>query len=88
MQSALPITILVTCFSTGSGGLATVGVVCNATFKARGTTGSPFRPTGEAFYLNLVIHEMGHQLGGSHTFNANVSGACGAPNQPQRQHGL
>lgn len=69
--------------NTNGGGLAFVGVVCRANFKGQGYTGST-NPRGERFYIDLVLHELGHQLGASHSFNAINSGSCTAGSDGQR----
>ena len=65
--------------SSGGGfsfqGVATLGVVCRLSFKARGVSISrSLQPSAVLAYYSTA-HEMGHQFNATHTFNA-TTGNC------------
>lgn len=56
-------------------GLAASPSLCDPTGKAQGFTGAP-TPQGDAFDVDYVAHEIGHQFSMSHTFNNDFDGSC------------
>lgn len=58
----------------GQYGLAYFSSVGDPQRKGMSCIGLP-KPTGEAFHVNLVTHELAHQFGAKHTFNS-PTGFC------------
>ena len=58
----------------GQYGLAYFNSVCDPVRKGASCIGLP-EPAGDAFHVNLVTHELGHQFGARHTFNS-PNGLC------------
>ncbi len=55
-------------FCTAGGGLAAYDAVCQSGLKAKGISGR-VNPIGDAFDVDIVSHEIGHQFGAHHTQN-------------------
>ncbi len=63
-------------FGTGGGGVAASPSVCDAGAKGQGYSARAGF-LGDPFVVDYVSHELGHQFGGSHTYNnSDPSGAC------------
>ena len=56
----------------GGGNAGAIGAVCNPNYKGSAWSAST-RPRGNSF-VNLIAHEMGHQIGANHTFSFGSEG--------------
>ena len=63
-------------FNTLGGGVAFVGVPCTTGSKAHGLSGRS-SPETDPFWVAVVSHELGHQWGARHTWNAATSVCSG-----------
>jgi hypothetical protein len=63
-------------YGTQGGGVAALGSVCGAEFKAQGYSARDGN-LGDPFTVDYVAHEIGHQFGAEHTYNnSDPDGAC------------
>lgn len=63
-------------FGSSGGGLAYISSLCTNGRKAMAASGLN-SPYGDSFDIDFVSHELGHQLGATHTFNGTL-GICTA----------
>ncbi len=68
-------------FATSNNGIAQLSSICGSG-KGRGASGQP-NPQGDGFDVDYVAHEIGHQIGGNHTFNSDSN--CGSGNAAARK---
>jgi hypothetical protein len=60
--------------TSNGGGKASMQVLSGPSNKGRGTTGGT-SASGDGFWIELVAHEIGHQLGADHAFDG-TTGSC------------
>ncbi|MFT5191610.1 MAG: hypothetical protein ACI9DF_004572 [Verrucomicrobiales bacterium] len=62
--------------TSNGGGQASLGIVGQTGLKARGVSETVDPSASSQGFIGVVIHEIGHQFGAQHTFNANALGSC------------
>lgn len=67
-------------FTSDDNGVAQLGCVCGSG-KGRGATGSP-NLIGDAYDIDYVAHEMGHQFGAQHSYNSSTCASPGGSYEP------
>jgi len=61
--------------SGGGGNAGCIGCVCEGGKGSAFTSPYDGIPAGDTYDIDYVVHEMGHQLGATHTFSHNVEGS-------------
>ena len=62
--------------NNNAGGQAGLGVVGDTNRKAKGVSETSNPSASSTGFMGVFIHELGHQFGAEHTFNANAVGSC------------
>ena len=69
--------------NANSGDAGCIGCVCSDFNKGAGyTSASPINFSGDRFDIDFVAHEMGHQMGASHTYSYVTESSTGAQMEP------
>jgi hypothetical protein len=63
--------------TSGGGSVALISSVCNTSRKAQGVSDRR-NPTGDAFYMDYIAHEIGHQFSAKHSFNGTTRYCAGS----------
>lgn len=72
--------------TVGGGGVALLGSTCDHSEKAFGVSASAAAELrDDVFIVDILAHEIGHQLGATHTFNGNAGSCFSGGDSPQRE---